>query len=219
MEVKILTPQQIAVLKKISGNKYLSRYFYLSGGTALSGFYLGHRYSEDLDFFSETEVDLPAINVFMRRLKKELKIHKVDLQQSNNRNLFFLHFGKEILKTEFTYFPFPRINKSKKMFGLAIDSLLDIAVNKFFSIYQRTIARDYIDLYCICQKENFDMHKLFRLTRAKFDYHIDPLQLGTQFAKAKEVKDYPRMIAKISNPAWQNFFLQEAKKLKSKILA
>jgi Nucleotidyl transferase AbiEii toxin, Type IV TA system len=34
--------------------------FYLSGGTALSGFYLQHRYSDDLDFFTRDREGLRA---------------------------------------------------------------------------------------------------------------------------------------------------------------
>ncbi|MEW5692252.1 MAG: nucleotidyl transferase AbiEii/AbiGii toxin family protein [Candidatus Hydrogenedentota bacterium] len=35
--------------------KFFTQKFYLTGGTALSEFYLKHRISEDLDFFCENE--------------------------------------------------------------------------------------------------------------------------------------------------------------------
>jgi len=60
----------------------LARQFYLTGGTALAAFYLHHRYSEDLDFFSETEFDISGVNVFLASLKNTLKIVKIDFQQS-----------------------------------------------------------------------------------------------------------------------------------------
>jgi hypothetical protein len=41
--------------------------FYLTGGTALAEFYLQHRLSEDLDFFSEQEVESQAIAVFWKQ--------------------------------------------------------------------------------------------------------------------------------------------------------
>jgi len=34
-----------------------------------------------------------------------------------------------------------------------VDSMLDIAVNKIFTIYQKARARDFIDLYFIYQQE------------------------------------------------------------------
>lgn len=54
MAIKILSDKQESFLREVAKNPSLSRNFYLTGGTALAGFYLHHRYSEDLDFFSET---------------------------------------------------------------------------------------------------------------------------------------------------------------------
>ncbi|MBI4652722.1 hypothetical protein HY750_00505 [Candidatus Kuenenbacteria bacterium] len=64
--------------------------------------------------------------------------------------LFDLIDGDKI-KMEFTYFPFIRIEKKEKVGNLYIDSLLDIAVNKIFTIYQKPRSRDFIDLYFILQ--------------------------------------------------------------------
>ena len=49
--MEILTPFQKELLRVI-GNSNLADNFYLTGGTALAAFYLQHRYSEDLDFFT-----------------------------------------------------------------------------------------------------------------------------------------------------------------------
>lgn len=214
----ILTQNQLAFLEKVGANNFITANFYLTGGTVLAEFYLNHRYSEDLDFFSEKEINVLPLGVFLNQLKKDLGITKIDYQQSFNRNIYFLHFDNEILKTEFTYFPFPRIEKGGRKYGIEIESLLDIAVNKLFSIYQRTYARDFIDLYFICTKKGFLISDLIKKAKVKFDWHIDPLQLGTQFIKAKEVKDYPKMIEEINHKEWQNFFIEEAKKLKNEII-
>ncbi|MEK9159238.1 MAG: nucleotidyl transferase AbiEii/AbiGii toxin family protein [Patescibacteria group bacterium] len=119
---------------------------------------------------------------------------------------------------EFTYYPFPRIKTGQKKFGVAVDSLLDIAVNKLFTIYQRCKARDYIDLYCICKKETLSIHDLIKTAKIKFDWHIDPIQLGTQFVKATKAEDYPHMIQDLDKKAWQDFFIEEAKKLGPDVL-
>lgn len=215
---KILTERQIALLKEIGQQDFFVEHFYLSGGTALAGFHLFHRYSEDLDFFSQDEVDPMPINIFLKSIKSKHKIKKIDYEQNYNRNLFFLHFDDEILKIEFTYYPFPRIDTSQKKLGISIDSLLDIAVNKLFTIYQRCKARDYIDLYCICKKEKLSISDLIKTAKIKFDWHIDPIQLGTQFIKAKEAQDYPYMIQPLHKNDWQNFFIREAKKLGPSVL-
>lgn len=217
METEILTKNQTAFLAEIARNDFLANNFYLTGGTALAAFYLHHRYSEDLDFFSEKEIDTMALNVYLKEIKDNLNVLKVDFQQSYNRNLFFLDFGGEILKTEFTFFPFPRIEKGRRENGIELDSLLDIAANKLFTIYQRTQARDYLDLYFICREKGLLITELVKKAKVKFDWHIDPIQLGTQFVKAREVKDYPRMIKEINNREWHDFFIGEAKKLKGDI--
>ncbi len=51
------------------------------------------------------------------------------------------------------------------------------------------------------------------MAKIKFDWHIDPLQLGTQFIKAAEAPDYPRLIKPIEPQLWQELFREEAKKL------
>lgn len=217
MTSSILTKEQIRFLDVFGEERLISGNFYLTGGTPLTEFYLHHRYSEDLDFFSEKEVDPLAIQIFFKKNKNELGFKKVDFQQSYNRNLFFLHYPTETLKTEFTYFPFSRIDHGIIRYGISIDSLLDIAVNKLFTIYQRTKARDYIDLYAICKKEKYAIPDLLNKAKIKFDWHIDPLQLGSQFLKAKEAEDIPRLIKKISDREWQEFFLREAKKMEKQI--
>lgn len=219
METTILNKNQIRFLAEVKAVPFLADNFYLTGGTALAAFYLRHRYSEDLDFFSEQEIDFLNLDVTVKKIKENLGASKVDFQQSFNRNLFFLSFGDEIVKTEFTYFPFPRIEKGIRKDGIAVDSLLDIAVNKLFTIYQRTRARDYIDLYCIIKHAHFTVPELIAKAKVKFDWHIDSLQLGTQFIKVTEAKDYPRMIQEVSPQEWQNFFIEEARKLKPDIMA
>jgi hypothetical protein len=61
MAKNILTPLQQKFLSAVSGNKKIPSSFYLTGGTALAAYYLKHRYSEDLDFFSKTNIDILSI--------------------------------------------------------------------------------------------------------------------------------------------------------------
>ena len=218
MENKILDPKQVEFLDEFQKIAFLKDNFYLTGGTALSAFYLRHRYSEDLDFFTEREIDVLNLDASLKKLQKILNPDKVDFQQSYNRNLVFFSFGDAVLKTEFTYFPFPRIDDKMSWRGISADSLTDIAVNKLFTIYQRVAARDYIDLYFIIKKEGFKIDDLILKAKAKFDWHIDPIQLGAQFIKAGEAEDLPRMIKKIKTSAWRSFFIDEAKKLKGSII-
>lgn len=217
--VKILTQTQSKFLELFSKTS-LADIFYLTGGTALAGFYVPYRLSEDLDFFSEDEVNLQEILVFIGSIKKTIRYLDLDISTSFNRNLIFLEFKNEpTLKTEFTYFPFPRIENLKKMQGVTIDSPIDIAVNKLFTIYQKPRSRDFIDLYMILKKYKFNLEDLIRKARIKFDWNIDYIQLGTQFMEAGELKDYPRLLEHLPESSWRDFFLTEAKKFKNKIIS
>lgn len=213
----ILSRHQQRLLRLLGREKFIARNFYLTGGTALAEYYLKHRLSEDLDFFSEQEVDARGIFAILKKIKNEADIKKIDLQQSFNRNLFFLKLAEDEIKTEFTFFPFAAIEKRKVYGGIAVDSLLDIAVNKIFTIYQKPRARDFIDLYLIIQKTHWSIDGLIKKAKIKFDWHMDPVQLGSQFMTAVGVKDYPRMIKKLDDKKWQDFFLKEAKKTGKRI--
>lgn len=215
MSKSILDNYQTALLKDLSSIETIADSFYLSGGTALAEFYLHHRLSEDLDFFTTQEFDAQSVYISLKALQKRHKIKQIDFQKSFNRNLFFLHYEDGyVLKTEFTYYPFTQLEQGKVWNGIKVDSLMDIATNKAFTIYQNPRTRDFIDLYMIlADNSQWTFNGVLRKARLKFDWHIDPIQLGAQIQKVKEVKDYPKMITRIEDSSWQNFFLQETQKL------
>ncbi|MBI1984595.1 MAG: nucleotidyl transferase AbiEii/AbiGii toxin family protein, partial [Candidatus Wildermuthbacteria bacterium] len=167
MDKGILTKTQESFLQQAGENAFLARHFYLRGGTALAGFYLRHRYSEDLDFFSEEEFPTLGITVFLKSIKQKLGISKIDFQQSFNRNLFFLRIKGNILKTEFTYFLFPRIEKGISFGKLDIESIYDIAVDKVHTIVLKARARDYIDLFFIIREKGYTFEHLLLQAKAK----------------------------------------------------
>ena len=210
----ILSKNQTSILHFLSEEKLISDSFYLSGGTALAEFYLQHRLSEDLDFFSEREFDPMFISSIFKKIQDKAGIQKVNFEQSFNRNLFFLELENDAIKTEFTYFPFTRIESKKRFENLYIDSLIDIAVNRIFTIFQKPRSRDFIDLYFILQQEKlWTIDDLVKKAQVKFDNYIDAIQLSSQFVKAEVLKDYPNMIKKVEEKDWQEFFMKEAKRL------
>lgn len=218
MSPSILSENQKKLLGLLSKEESVCTHFYLTGGTALAEFYLQHRLSEDLDFFSEQEFDPQNISVILKKIKTAAGIIKLEYQQSFNRNLFFLHTNTDVIKTEFTYFPFTRIEQKQKIGELFIDSLVDIATNKLFTIYQNPRARDFIDLYLILKHDAaLTIDSLIANAQIKFDTYIDPVQLGAQYMKVKELKEYPRMLTRLDAKTWQEFFIQEAKKLSGKV--
>ncbi len=217
---QIITPEQDKFLAFAGKSKYLREHFYFTGGTALAAFYLRHRLSEDIDLFIENaEVPLHFVASFIKKAQKELGIQKTDYTNFLGLHSFQLYFSKtNILKVDFNYYPFPRIEKGMKYKNIEVDSVLDIAVNKVHTIAMKPRARDFIDIYFIIKEKGYEFNDLLKKAKVKFDWHIDPLQLGSRLLMAKEVKDYPRMIKNISPREWQKFFFEKAKKLKSEIL-
>ena len=215
-----LTDNQKKFLLFFSKEILLVKFFYFTGGTCLSEYYLNHRYSEDLDFFSEKEFNQKDISIFLQSNKKVIGNKSIDYQQSFNRNIFqLIYSNNSILKVEFTYFPFKRIDETKKIENMSIDSLKDIAVNKLFTIYQNPRGRDFYDLYFILKKQTeWSLEQLIKLARIKFDFNIDYLQLGTNLTKAKLMIDDPILNKKIDHKIIKEFFFNEAKKIKNNFL-
>lgn len=218
-EKSILTKHQKDVLEIISGETYFTQRFYLAGGTALSEFYLKHRFSEDLDFFSEKqEVNSLSIMRFFERESSRLGLKKIETKRVFGLFNFFLYFKDEnILKVDFSYYPFSRIEKGLKLKSLEIEDIYDIAVDKIHTVVLKPRARDYIDIYFILQEKNYDLRDLLMQAKAKFDWDITFVELGSRFMEASKMIDYPRMIKQIDHKKWKTFFVGEAKKLKKEI--
>lgn len=217
-DTPILTSEQTQLLDLVSKESYFCKNFYFTGGTPLATFYLQHRLSEDIDLFSEKEIHLPSIRTFIKKTETVLKLTHIDYHQFFGLHSFQLTFpNKELLKIDFSYYPFGRIEKGIKYKNIDVDSVLDIAVNKVHTVAMKPRARDFIDLYFIIQKYHYHISELVVFAKAKFDWHIDAVQLGSRFLAASESTDFPRMIKPLDHSEWKNFFIEEAKKLKSEV--
>ena len=131
---------------------------------------------------------------------------------------FMLHLkngGK--FKIDFNFYPYPRINIGKKYKNLNLDSLYDIAVNKVHTLFMKPRVRDYIDLYFIFKKTDYTWKQLILDAKAKFDWHIDPLLLGSQIKKVEKLTDFPRMLVPFNQKDMVDFFLKQAKSLEGEI--
>ncbi|MFH1565422.1 MAG: nucleotidyl transferase AbiEii/AbiGii toxin family protein [bacterium] len=177
-EVK-LTKLQKDVLVFI-GQDSFGKNFYWTGGTLLSYFYLRHRDSVDLDFFSENLFADDEYLMFLNRLKKIIKANKINLTIQFNRRLCLVERGDQVVKLELVYFPFAAIETRKKLpgFSLLTDSLTDLMVNKTLSAYQRNEPKDAYDLYCyLSDNPKQNLQSLIKLAEKKFGVAIEPLLL------------------------------------------
>jgi predicted nucleotidyltransferase component of viral defense system len=162
----ILTTEQKSLLRSFSGSD-LRFSFYLTGGTALSAFYLFHRLSEDLDFFSEEQIDIEPVLTF---LKSVPEVVHVQYERKFDRKMFLLHhISDQLLKVEFTTYPFQRCEKGPAVEGIAVDSLKDILVNKIIALTDRKDPKDYVDLFYGFKKQHgMDLRELLQAAETKF---------------------------------------------------
>lgn len=217
----ILTAQQLEFLELAASEKQITKRFYLTGGTALSEFYLHHRRSEDLDFFCEKEeVDPSTVEPFLKKYSPKLSV--VHIKRSQFLGLFsykLIYEDKSELKVDFNYYPFLRVGGGVKFKNLEIDSLYDIAVNKLHTLFMKPRTRDYIDLFFAMKEKDYSLRDLILDAKAKFDWHIDRINLISQMLKVKDlpVKDFPKMLVPFNEKEMEGFFVKLAKSLEKDI--
>lgn len=215
--LSLLTKEQQIIFHEVAGNTYTKQNFYFTGGTALSAFYLRHRYSDDLDFFSEKKFDNQVIFTLVQEWSKKhnftLKAEVIEVMY-----VFNLIFPQNIpVKVDFSYYPYKRIETRNKIDGVVIDSLLDIAINKIVTISQRTDVKDFVDLYFLLQQTS--VWDLIEGAKIKFKIQIEPFLLASDFLKVEDFTFLPRMIMPLKLDDLKIFYRQKAKDLGKKILA
>lgn len=213
-QISIITPEQKIILDGIAKNDFLRENFYFTGGTALSAFYLQHRYSEDIDFFSEKKFDSQIIISFMEDLggKHGFKFRSETIESVN---MFYLDFpGKPTLKIDFNYYPFKRVRKSILKEGVYIDSLLDIAIDKLMTIVQRSDVKDFVDFYFL--EPRFGVWDLLEGVKIKFGQEQELYLLASDFLKIEDFETLPKMIKPLTLDELKRFFREKAKEVGKK---
>ncbi len=180
-----LTSLQKKVLNLFSKSS-IGKRFYWTGGTLLSYFYLHHRQSKDLDFFSDEPFDYNQIIHFVRGLKKELKLDKIEEKKIFDRYEFFLH-NKDELRLEFVSYEYPKIKPRKKWQGILIDSLEDITANKVMALFDRNDPKDLVDLYFLLTKKKFKVRQLLKWVERKFGVKLEVSSFWSECCKG--IKD------------------------------
>lgn len=215
MEQEILTENQRLVIKTIAEDKKLKN-FYLSGGTALAAYFLHHRFSDDLDFFSEKEFDRTYLHKFIEKLKNVLGAKKVEYQKLYDRNIFIFKLKNEDLKVEFTEYPFSILAKQSKKDDITVDSFRDVAANKLMALLDRFDPKDFVDLYFILKERRLDSVR--KDTEKKFGIKIDNIFLGGELSKVRRIEALPKMIKPVTVEKLKDFFSKQSQDLKDSVL-
>lgn len=213
----ILTPFQIAVLKSFA-SKPLFRNFYLTGGTALAAFYLHHRLSEDLDFFTESPVAVKRAAPLVKSVARDLGAR---IAMGRRFEAFFecslVARQGERVEMDFALDMTGRLQplRTNRQFLIRIDNPLDISCNKLAALYERSEPKDFADVYVI-SKKLFALSTLMRRARSKYP-GLDDYGLAMAFSKVRDVTLWPRMTARFDPEDVRNFFMKKARRLASGI--
>ena len=138
---------QREVLIDLIRNGVVTQEYFLTGGTALSVFYLHHRRSNDLDFFTLQETDLAQIDFI---LKTTWRHEYVKTKASSN----FLSLLVRDVKVEFVI---DRLSNDEERDAYAIESLYHLRIdtprniisNKLCALASRIEPKDYLDYYAL----------------------------------------------------------------------
>ena len=202
-----------------SKDKEITSQFFLTGGTTLSYFYFKHRFSEDLDFFSEQEYDTKIVMNWVSKTGDKIRAEKVEQQTLTGQDVYYFYFSpKESVKVDFAYFPFSPLGKFNKFNKLRISSIEDIAINKVHALTTRNRSRDYLDLYFCMKKLSWNSSDLIKNYRLKFDVNLPIEQLATSFVKVVDSKDTPIFLGENDFNLVKDYFLSKAENLKKEII-
>ena len=205
-------------MEQAAKNDELTHWYYLTGGTALSEFYLHHRLSEDIDFFTRSQVNQLKIHSFLEGIQKEAGIAKVSWKHISGLYTYSLAYEDgEVIKVDFNEYDFPQVEQGVMFGKLGIDSVYDIAINKAYTMFSRHKARDYIDLFLLLSQGEYSLDQLFLRIPDKFGQLPTDLTIMRGFLAVQEVMDYPTMLVPFDRTKMIDFYLLEAKKIGERI--
>ncbi|MFA5811269.1 MAG: nucleotidyl transferase AbiEii/AbiGii toxin family protein [bacterium] len=203
MHEKVLPKGSLDLLAAIDRiDESLLKGWVLAGGTGLA-LQLGHRVSEDFDFFRTDAFSTDALH----RVFKQTGGYET-LQESRD-TLTILTRG---IKVSFFRVDDPLLFKVKPFRNLSVADIRDIALMKLAAISGRGSRKDFVDLYFIL-KGGLALQEYFDLLATKFGagranaYHI--LKSLTYFEDA-EAEPMPRMLEPFNWQECRKFFIRQA---------
>ncbi len=179
-----LYPLQDGVIRIV---KDLALPFYLTGGTALSRFYFNHRYSDDLDFFVNSD---PNFKEYMRAFVDyfEKQAAEIRLKLMTERINIVDNYAQFFLEQEDTELRIDFVNDLAVRFDDAVmdrrlgkvDSLRNILSNKLSALYRFEI-KDFIDVWTIAKHMKFNWRQSMLEAKQK-EASTDPIEMSHLFS-------------------------------------
>jgi predicted nucleotidyltransferase component of viral defense system len=141
--------------------------FYLTGGTALGRFYLNHRFSDDLDFFVNSNPEFT--NEVKRIYKRLIGQLPVDTKATINTDEFVrIWIGEEIkMKLEFVNETGEHWGKVLYYHQVPFDNPENILGNKLGAMLSRDEAKDVFDIVLLASNYSFNWQSVYEIATRK----------------------------------------------------
>ena len=202
---QILTEAQQTVLELLNRIPEV-RTFYLAGGTGLA-LHLGHRRSEDFDFFRAGTL-VPQDLLTVLREAGELVV----LQEAAGTLTVRLHG----VATSFFQYDYPLLRPLRESpWGLPVADPDDIAAMKLAAIAGRGSRKDFVDLY-VYAREITSLRQALAWFRDKYrGVTVDPYHVrrSLTFFEDAEAEVMPHLLIELTWDEIKAFFRSEAARL------
>jgi len=146
--------------------------FYLTGGTALSRFYQEKRYSDDLDFFTNSSTRFNfAVKNILAELSKEFTVET----ELDSKDFVRIEING-LLQVDFVNDRVPRYKEPRVLEnGYKIDTIENILSNKITAVIGRDNPKDIFDIYLISKYYSVDWSEILKSAQDKSVFSIDDL--------------------------------------------
>lgn len=176
---------------------------YLGGGTAVA-LYLGHRRSQDLDFFTPHKF---VETQWEQKLEKELGFRAVQ------RDWQTLIGTIGTTKISLFGYKYKLIGKLAELYNIPVASLPDLACMKLETVIGRGTKRDFIDIYFLAQK--YTLPALLKFYQRKYGTLKDKklmIKKGLIFFDDAEDDEMPDMIIDVDWKAVKKYLVSEVQR-------
>ena len=150
--------------------------FYLTGGTALSRCYLTHRYSDDLDFFVNANLEFKKESTLIIDRLKEIPRWAVKIGMVSDSYIrLVLEKKKVFLKIDFVNdVKYHKGDIQNHTLFHQMDNWCNILSNKLCAL-SRMDVKDIVDILFIAKKYEFNWREVFQDAKEK-DLWAEPLE-------------------------------------------
>lgn len=184
---EILTPLQRTVLDTVFAEDVFAQSFYLTGGTALAAWYLFHRYSDDLDLFTNDQ----SLELVWPTVQRLLPAWGLTVESRTPHFIRLRH--PEGLRVDIVHDVPWRLGMPVRYGPWLVDSLENITLNKVAAIQGRLDVKDYVDLYLLLKDD--PPRILTWLSQAKQkDSSIEPFLWSRLIGDVDTFRVLPRML-------------------------